>query len=160
MKKSIRCITLTGEYRDVPVDQLEYRPTVYGFVVHEGKLLLFRSATSKTWMLPGGKIELGETALEALSRESLEEVGLNLEEQEFFYADDQFYFHNEKQRGYQCFEMYYRARPVLVDGKIQPVPGAEITDVEWIPLDQVRPEDFHITGVEAVKKFLQQYHHV
>jgi ADP-ribose pyrophosphatase YjhB (NUDIX family) len=159
MEKTIRCITLTGDYRDVPINQLEYRPTVYAFIVHEGKLLLFRSSLSKTWMLPGGKIELGETAIEALSRESIEEVGSDVERQEFFYADDQFYFHNEKQKGYQVYELYYRAQPILIDGKVMPKPGAETTELEWIPLSQVRPEEFHVTGMEAVRKFLQLYGH-
>lgn len=158
-KRQIHCVDLRGRDRVVNVEDLSYRPSVYGFVIHDGRLLVFRSEESGTWMLPGGKIELGETAVEALNREAQEEVGLSVERPEFLYADDFFYYNETKQQAFQIFEMYYLAAPVLTDGKIVPRAGAETTALEWIPLDQVRPEDFHVSGMEAVRKCLQFVRH-
>lgn len=42
----------------------------------EGRLLLARRVDNDLWVLPGGKIELGETVSEAAVREVLEETGI------------------------------------------------------------------------------------
>lgn len=43
-----------------------------------GKLLVVRKANTAKFMLPGGKIDAGETALKALIREINEEVGVQI----------------------------------------------------------------------------------
>jgi 8-oxo-dGTP pyrophosphatase MutT (NUDIX family) len=45
-----------------------------------GRLLLVRKAGTRWFMQPGGKIDSGESALAALRRELLEEIGLQLDE--------------------------------------------------------------------------------
>jgi ADP-ribose pyrophosphatase YjhB (NUDIX family) len=55
---------------------------VYGLVLHENKILLIkkgRGPYTGKYVLPGGKIEFGETQIEALKRELLEETGLRCE---------------------------------------------------------------------------------
>lgn len=45
----------------------------------DGRLLIVRKRGTRMFMLPGGKIEHGEAPLDALKRELLEELGLELE---------------------------------------------------------------------------------
>jgi 8-oxo-dGTP diphosphatase len=53
--------------------------TVGGLVhVEAGRLLVARSRNKKAFYLPGGKIETGETGVEALRREVREELGIEL----------------------------------------------------------------------------------
>ncbi len=53
--------------------------TVVGLVhVEAGRLLVARSRNKKAFYLPGGKIETGETGVEALRREVREELGIEL----------------------------------------------------------------------------------
>lgn len=54
---------------------------VGGVVVHEHKVLLVRRAhppMQGDWSIPGGALEVGETLVEALRRELLEETGLTV----------------------------------------------------------------------------------
>jgi 8-oxo-dGTP pyrophosphatase MutT (NUDIX family) len=74
MNKKIICKDIKGNEYAVPVEQLSFRPSVYGIIIQEGKILL-----SKQWDgydFPGGGIKLGETIEQALLREVKEETGL------------------------------------------------------------------------------------
>lgn len=52
-------------------------PGVRALIINdEGEVLLQHRSDTGFWGLPGGGVELGETALEALKREVLEETGL------------------------------------------------------------------------------------
>lgn len=57
-------------------------------VIQENKLLLAFSNNKKAWYLPGGKIDTGETPVEALQREIQEELGVQLQ-----ISDLQYYTH-------------------------------------------------------------------
>jgi 8-oxo-dGTP diphosphatase len=45
---------------------------------HCGRLLLVRRCDSGAWELPGGRVDVGETAVEAAVRETLEESGVQV----------------------------------------------------------------------------------
>ncbi len=56
--------------------QYRPRPGAYGVILHRGKVLLTREELNETEIqLPGGGIDAGETAVQALYRECLEETG-------------------------------------------------------------------------------------
>ncbi len=55
-----------------------------GILCIDGKILLQRRADKNKWGLPGGAIELGESAYEALEREFLEETGLEVKNAKLF----------------------------------------------------------------------------
>jgi 8-oxo-dGTP diphosphatase len=44
-----------------------------------GRLLLVRRCDSGTWELPGGRVDIGETAVEAAVRETAEEAGVRIQ---------------------------------------------------------------------------------
>jgi 8-oxo-dGTP diphosphatase len=44
-------------------------------IVRDGRLLVFRKTNGRTWILPGGKPENGETDVQALEREVMDECG-------------------------------------------------------------------------------------
>lgn len=63
---------------------------VYGIIIKADKIVLINKVTGPydgKLDLPGGSIEFGETVEEALKRELLEEVGIELENYELFDAD-------------------------------------------------------------------------
>lgn len=47
---------------------------VRGIIIHDGKILLVENNSSFAWTLPWGKVDAGETLMEALERELYEEL--------------------------------------------------------------------------------------
>ena len=63
-----------GNTYEVSAADLSWRPSAYGIVIYEHKILLMRE--NGRYHLPGGGIELGEAPEEAVLREVLEEAGV------------------------------------------------------------------------------------
>jgi ADP-ribose pyrophosphatase YjhB (NUDIX family) len=62
---------------------------VTGVVIEDGRILLLnQDAGARSWSLPGGKLEDGETLAEALAREMREETGLDVELGRLLYVCD------------------------------------------------------------------------
>jgi 8-oxo-dGTP diphosphatase len=63
---------------DAPVAAV-VTPSVFVAVREEqGRLLLVRRCDSGSWELPGGRVDVGESAVEAAVREAVEEAGLRV----------------------------------------------------------------------------------
>ena len=110
-------------------------------VLHNNALLLAYSRNKQAWYLPGGKIDAGESAKEALVREIEEELGLTLDEDKLIpygriTADA--YGELGLLMEQDCF-LY----PDLKD--IQP--SNEIEAVDYFTLDTYRAQEAQVEGV-------------
>ena len=65
---------INGNEYEVTVGDLTWRPSAYGIVIRDDKILLVRE--NGRFHLPGGGVNLGEDPKEAVVRELMEESGL------------------------------------------------------------------------------------
>jgi phosphoglycolate phosphatase-like HAD superfamily hydrolase/ADP-ribose pyrophosphatase YjhB (NUDIX family) len=112
-------------------------PTVGALVFNErGEALFVRTAKwSGLWGIPGGKIELGETAVDALRRELLEECALAIDDIRFVLHQDCI-DHPEFHQPAHFILLNYTARttggPVRLNDEAQ--------EHRWMPLDRALAE--------------------
>lgn len=97
--RKVVCLDKDGNEFEVLASELIMRPSIYGVIIQDGKILL-----AKQWDgydFPGGGIDRGETNVEALIREIKEETGMDAEvgelvscESSFYKASDGKYYHS------------------------------------------------------------------
>jgi 8-oxo-dGTP diphosphatase len=109
---------------------------VGAIAVRDGALLLIRRGHAPSrgrWSLPGGRVEPGETAREALVREVAEETGLVVEVGELV-GEVVRSGPNELTYRIQDFRVTLAGNAVMGTA---PVAGDDAMDVAWVPLEDV-----------------------
>ena len=66
-----------GSEHEVDVDEMTWRPSVYGIVIHDGKILL-SPQHGLGYDLPGGGMEMHENFEQTVIREVKEETGIDV----------------------------------------------------------------------------------
>ncbi|MBX8491674.1 NUDIX domain-containing protein [Pseudomonas cichorii] len=99
-------------------------------VAPDGQTLLVRKRGTEAFMQPGGKIEAGEPAVNALVRELEEELGLVIDPQQAIFLGE-FRAPAANEPG---FEVHCQLFGVRTDAQV--VPAAEIEEVIWVGPEQ------------------------
>jgi 8-oxo-dGTP pyrophosphatase MutT (NUDIX family) len=106
---------------------------VRAIVLDGNRVLLVRHGYTPGWHLPGGGVEPGETAHEAMVRETREETGVEVSATARLLG----IYHHPLLAGRDHVVVFqvtaWCAGPV-------PEPSREITDVAWWPLDALPPD--------------------
>lgn len=106
------------------------RSTVVAVIERDRKILLVKRNTepfNRYWALPGGHIDFGETAEEAVMREVKEETGLTFRPKFLGYRDEIYPDIN----WYGEVLIFYGE----AEGE-ENIDGKEITDIKWFALDE------------------------
>jgi 8-oxo-dGTP pyrophosphatase MutT (NUDIX family) len=110
-------------------------------VVKNRKLLLAFSNNKKAWYLPGGKVDAGESAVQALIRETEEELNIILDEK-----DLSFYYHISApafgERNLQMEQDCY-----MYDLQVTPTASKEIGGLQYFDEATYRKEAHIVPGV-------------
>ena len=101
-------------------------------LVRDGHVLTVRKRGTERFMLVGGKLEPGETALDAALRETHEEVGLRIESATLI---GEFHSAAANEPGHTLHSTVF-----WVESDDEPVASAEIAEVRWTPLRD-HPDD-------------------
>ncbi|AAY38948.1 MULTISPECIES: NUDIX hydrolase [Pseudomonas] len=95
----------------------------------DGRTLLVRKRGTQAFMQPGGKIEPGEPAAQALARELEEELGLSVDPAQAVFLGE-FTAPAANEPGFEVNCQLYEVRT-----DAEAVPAAEIEEVLWVDAD-------------------------
>ncbi|QJY49047.1 NUDIX domain-containing protein [Pseudonocardia broussonetiae] len=110
-----------------------------------GRVLLVRRADNGHWELPGGRVDLGESAPTAAEREVAEESGVTVKVTRLagLYTDPgHIIVYPESGEARQQFAVCFHALPV--DGELHP-DGHETCEAAWVPVDRLDALVMHPT---------------
>jgi 8-oxo-dGTP diphosphatase len=100
---------------------------------HHGTLLLVRRCDSGAWELPGGQVDVGETAVAAAVRETAEEAGVRVEITGLagLFSDPGHVVRSSAGEVRQQFALVFRARAL---GGVPRGDQHETSDASWWPV--------------------------
>ncbi len=100
------------------------------------------------WGLPGGFIDAGETTEEALTRECMEEIGLQIHNPQYLCSQPNTYHYGGLD--YDTLDFYFTAHALNPDA-IRPMD--EVASIHWFPLDSIDMQAVAFDSCrEAIKK--------
>lgn len=109
-----KCSTNKGKTVRIEINPINilFRPSVYGIIVDENKVLLLIKQNIQQKFCPGGAIEPYEDIEMALHREILEETGISLNVEKFLGVRESFFYDENKTQVYHKILFYYLCSPV------------------------------------------------
>ncbi len=148
----VLCRTLFGATKAVPIERLRFRPSAYGVVVHEGRILLATGIHTHKYVLPGGGVKLGEPVEDALKRELYEETGIQIAVGDLLHAHDDFFYYDPTGNAFHSFMLYYRCTPLTFT--LRASDEVEDDDVEyprWVPVEELAAGNFQSHGALTMR---------
>ncbi len=102
------------------------------------------------WSVPGGAIELGENARDAIKREIMEECGLEIRPVRVFDVFDSIVRDDRGRLRYQYVIIDFVAE--AEGGEISP--GSDVREVRWVPLTEAPTMDLTRGTLEIVQRLI------
>ncbi|VAW30809.1 hypothetical protein MNBD_CHLOROFLEXI01-5108, partial [hydrothermal vent metagenome] len=126
----------------VAEERLVHRPSVYGVIRHEGKILMLTTVGNGRYCLPGGGIEPWETNAEALQREISEEAGIQIIIGSLVHFQEDFFYYDPSGEAWHGLLFYYDCTPLTFDL----LQGDEVDDEaaenpQWVTIGNLHEEN-------------------
>ena len=122
------------------------------FIIRDGCLLVARRAkepSKGTLDLPGGFVDMDETAEEGMAREIREETGLEARRMTYLFSLPNLYEYSGMV--IHTIDMFYL---VEVDADAVPRADDDAASLQWVPLSDVQPVLF---GLHSIRRAVEQF---
>src|SRR3989344_4219671 len=160
-RDTVICHDIKGREHVVAIEKLIWRPSVYGILIEDNKILL--SPQWDGYDFPGGGMDLHETVHEGLVREFLEETGFTVQPQQLIACESSFFYPKYSKLSTQPANtvlIYYTV--TLVKGRLS-TDGFDETEkayakiAEWIDLDKIEALKFlnPVDSVAIIKRVIE-----
>ena len=157
MSKIVTCLDVFGEEYEVPADKLIWRPSTYGIVIKDKKILLSRQFGDK-FDLPGGGLDLGEAPEEGVVREVEEETGINVKNPKLIGVENSFFRSSHaKDESYHSLLFYYICEFAGGELSTTGFDGYEkqyAQMAEWVPLEKL--DDLPMASTVNYKPYVKK----
>jgi 8-oxo-dGTP pyrophosphatase MutT (NUDIX family) len=136
---------------DTPHGQFNYR--VAAVIVRGSEVLLQRIGEQPYWCLPGGRVDFGESADEAMRREIIEELGFEpVIERPLWFVEN--LYRNDGTRYHEASVYYLASLPAVVPDGVS-TPAWKTAELDGVPLlNQWHAIDC-LAGVDLLPSFLR-----
>ncbi len=147
MALQVKCRTLFNAEKFVAAETLIQRPSVYGLIVHDKKLLVVRATYTQRYVLPGGGIEKGEAMDVALIREVHEETGIPVKVTEFLHFQTDFFYYDPLDLAFHGFLFFFRCEPLSTQiGATHFTPDEGLEEPLWVDINALTEQAFQGHG--------------
>jgi 8-oxo-dGTP pyrophosphatase MutT (NUDIX family) len=126
-----------------------------------GQVLLVRRIDDGNWELPGGRIEVGETARETVIREVVEESGITIELTTLsgVYSDPSHVLVDPDGSIHQQLALCFHAVPAHPDNGLPRPDGIETDAADWFDVDDVAGLAMHPAMRLRLRNAVTAAHH-
>lgn len=155
MNDFLTCTDIQGNQHTVARDELYWRPSAYGIVIRENRILLCNHY--KRFNLPGGGIDFGESLEQGLIREIKEETGIVADGPRLIAACSDLFFPDFDEKPFQSVLLYYACE--YIGGKLS-VEGFDADEqiyaelAEWVDLDTI--DTWKVTSTTDFRPFVKR----
>lgn len=145
MKETILCETQEGRYVPMEGSRLQLRVSAYGILKNERNELLVIQAHLPLWEFPGGTPKPGETLLECLQREYIEETGILVKPVEPILERESFYC-TPGGDAYHSFQHFFLVEHI---GQAQAATAANRKKETWVVASELTERTMNKGAFEA-----------
>ena len=136
-------------------EKIRPRVRVAGILIEDDRILLIEHTKNnkKYWLVPGGGVDWGESAAEALIREFKEETSLDIEVEKFLFISET--IAPDKQK--HVINLYFKIKKAEDSSNIMKLGEEEIlTDLRFIPEDEIKNIKLYPNIKEKLIKLLNK----
>ena len=136
-------------------EKIRPRVRVAGILIEDDRILLIEHTKNnrKYWLVPGGGVDWGESAAEALIREFKEETSLDIEVEKFLFISET--IAPDKQK--HVINLYFKIKKSENSSNIMKLGEEKIlTDLRFIPEDEIKNIKLYPNIKEKLIKLLNK----
>lgn len=132
-----------------------WRPAVYGILIENNKLLFIQPDWDNKYCLPGGSMNLGETPVQALEREFIEETGYTVKvSPQPIYVDSLLFNGSKENNSFQRISMYYEVK--IISNPQKTNLDKEVTKIIWKNIKELKSIEFTYFQRDFLKTLLKR----